>query len=153
MENNSIDIEEIMAEIKRDIKEKGLTEDMLGFEDVPYKKPVQIGGSEQADDALAFLNANCSVQPYKELKGNPLKVFFKKVIRKLVKFYVEPVVQEQNDLNINTVTVLNALSENKTEDISDRIATLELAQKELLRRIDKLERENESLRIQLGKQG
>ena len=148
MESN-INIEDIMAEIKRDIKAKGLTEDMLSFEDVPYKKPVSVGGSEQAHEALEFLNANCCVQPYKELKGNPLFVFVKKVTRKLVKFYVEPVVQEQNDLNINTVTVLNALSEN---DMSEKLSELEIAQKELMLRLDRLERENAALRSQLERQ-
>ena len=73
----------------------------------------------------------------------------KKVIRKLVKFYVEPVVQEQNDLNVNTVTALNALSEN---DMSERVSTLEAAQKELMLRLDRLERENAALRSQLERQ-
>ena len=95
MEN--INIEEIMAQIKREIKEKGLTADMLSFEDVPYSKPVQVtreGSSSlaDADDALAHMNAHYYVQPYKPIAGNPLKVFIKKVIRKLTKFYVEPVV-------------------------------------------------------------
>ena len=43
MENGSINIEEIMAEIKQKIKEQGLTADMLSFEDVPYKKNAQSG--------------------------------------------------------------------------------------------------------------
>lgn len=148
MENN-INIEEIMAEIKREIKEKGLTDDMLSFDDVPYEKPVSVGGSEQLHEALEFLNANCCVQPYKELKGNPVNVFVKKVIRKLVKFYVEPVVQEQNDLNMNTVTVLNALSE---KDMSEKVSALEASQKELMLRLDRLERENAALRSQLERQ-
>ena len=37
MEANNINIEEIMADIKREIKEKGLTNDMLSFDEVPYK--------------------------------------------------------------------------------------------------------------------
>ena len=93
MKENNINIEEIMADIKREIKEKGLTGDMLSFEDVPYKKTPQAGGSVK--EALDFLNSNYNVQPYKELKGDPLKVFFKKVIRKLTKFYVEPITEEQ----------------------------------------------------------
>ena len=43
MENGNINIEEIMAEIKRGIKEQGLTADMLSFEDVPFKKTAQGG--------------------------------------------------------------------------------------------------------------
>lgn len=162
MEN--INIEEIMAQIKREIQEKGLTPDMLSFEDVPYSKPVQVtreGGASlaDADDALAHMNAHYYVQPYKPIAGNPVKVFIKKVIRKLTKFYVEPVVFEQNEFNANTVSVLNTFrgaidgqSHQDRSELTGRIETLELAQKELLRRLDKLERENSELRQALNKQ-
>ncbi|MBQ9807421.1 MAG: hypothetical protein IJM55_00975 [Ruminococcus sp.] len=162
MEN--INIEEIMAQIKREIKEKGLTPDMLSFEDVPYSKPVQVtreGGSSlaDADDALAHMNAHYYVQPYKPIAGNPLKVFIKKVIRKLTKFYVEPVVFEQNEFNANTVSVLNTFrgaiegqASKEDSGLADRIEALELAQKALLTRLDGLERENAALRSALEEQ-
>ncbi len=149
MENGNINIEEIMAEIKRGIKEQGLTADMLSFEDVPFKKTAQ-GGS--ASEALDYITSHYYIQPYKELKGNPVKVFIKKVIRKLVKFYVEPVVFEQNDFNANAVTVIKSLSEGQAADLSGKVETLELAQKELLIRLDKLERENNELRAKLSKE-
>ncbi len=150
MEENNINIEEIMADIKREIKEKGLTGDMLSFEDVPYKKTPQAGGSVK--EALDFLNSNYNVQPYKELKGNPLKVVFKKIIRKLIKFYIEPTVNDQNNVNSSIVTVLNGLADNSPEKALNKAETIELAQKELLIRIEKLEKENEELRKALGKQ-
>ncbi len=150
MEENNINIEEIMADIKREIKEKGLTGDMLSFEDVPYKKTPQAGGS--VSEALDFLNSNYNVQPYKELKGNPLKVVFKKIIRKLMKFYIEPTVNDQNNVNSSIVTVLNGLADNSPEKALNKAETIELAQKELLMRIEKLEKENEELRKALGKQ-
>lgn len=150
MKENNINIEEIMADIKREIKEKGLTGDMLSFEDVPYKKTPQAGGSVK--EALDFLNSNYNVQPYKELKGNPLKVVFKKIIRKLMKFYIEPTVNDQNNVNSSIVTVLNGLADNSPEKALNKAETIELAQKELLMRIEKLEKENEELRKALGKQ-
>lgn len=150
MEENNINIEEIMADIKREIKAKGLTGDMLSFEDVPYKKTPQAGGSVK--EALDFLNSNYNVQPYKELKGNPLKVVFKKIIRKLMKFYIEPTVNDQNNVNSSIVTVLNGLADNSPEKALNKAETIELAQKELLMRIEKLEKENEELRKALGKQ-
>ena len=147
MENGSINIEEIMAEIKRNIKEQGLTADMLSFEDVPYKKTAQ-GGS--AAEAMDYLTSHYYIQPYKELKGNPIKVFIKKTLRKLMKFYIEPVVFEQNDFNANAVTVMRSLSDGKTADLTSKVETLELAQKELIIRLDKLERENNELRSKLS---
>ena len=147
MENEKINIEDIMAEIKQKIKDQGLTADMLSFEDVPYKKTAQ-GGS--LPEALDYITSHYYIQPYKELKGNPVKVFIKKVIRKMVKFYVEPVVFEQNDFNANAVTVMKSLADSKSSDLSGRVETLELANKELLIRLDKLERENNELRSRLS---
>ena len=143
MENGSINIEEIMAEIKQKIKEQGLTADMLSFEDVPYKKNAQSGSASEALDYI-------STQYYKELQGNGIKVFYKKVLRKLMKFYVEPVVFEQNDFNANAVTVIKSLTENKSADMSSKVEAMELAHKELMIRLDKLERENAELRSRLN---
>ncbi|SFW29320.1 hypothetical protein [Ruminococcus flavefaciens] len=147
MENGSINIEEIMAEIKQKIKEQGLTADMLSFEDVPYKKNAQSGS---ASEALDYISTHYYIQPYKELQGNGIKVFFKKVLRKLMKFYVEPVVFEQNDFNANAVTVIKSLTENKSADMSSKVEAMELAHKELMIRLDKLERENAELRSRLN---
>lgn len=138
-----------MAEIKRGIKEQGLTADMLSFEDVPYKKNAQSGS---ASEALDYVSTHYYIQPYKELQGNPVKVFIKKVIRKLTKFYVEPVVFEQNDFNANAVTVMKSLAESGSADLGGRVETLELANKELLIRLDKLERENAELRRLISKE-
>ncbi|WP_297958613.1 hypothetical protein [uncultured Ruminococcus sp.] len=149
MENEKINIEEIMAEIKQSIKDQGLTADMLSFEDVPYRKNAQSGS---ASEALDYISTHYYIQPYKELKGNPVKVFIKKVLRKLVKFYVEPVVFEQNDFNANAVTVMKSLTESGSADLGGRVETLELANKELLIRLDRLERENAELRRLVSKE-
>ena len=149
MENEKINIEEIMAEIKQSIKEQELTADMLSFEDVPYKKKAQSGS---ASEALDYVSTHYYIQPYKELQGNPVKVFIKKVIRKLTKFYVEPVVFEQNDFNANAVTVMKSLSESGSADLGGRVESLELANKELIIRLDKLERENAELRRLISKE-
>ena len=149
MENECINIEEIMSEIKRNIKEQGLTADMLSFEDVPFNKTAQSGS---APEALDYLTSHYYIQPYKEIQGNPVKVFVKKVLRKLVTFYVAPIVFEQNDFNANAVTVMKALSDGKIEDLSNKVETLELAQKELMIRLDKLERENAELRGRLARE-
>ena len=147
--DNSINVEQIMADIKREIKEKGLTSDMLSFEDIPYKKTAQ-GGSPA--EALDYVTAHYYVQPYQEFTGNPVKVFFKKALRRLMRFYIDPIVMEQNDLNANTATVIKAISEDKSKDMSNRVDTLEIVNKELVKRIEKLERENEELRSIIKKE-
>ncbi|MBO4523744.1 hypothetical protein [Ruminococcus sp.] len=140
--DNSINIEQIMADIKREIKEKGLTADMLSFEDIPYKKTSQ---SASPAEALDFVTTNYYVEPFREFKGSRLKVFFKKIVRKIVKCYVEPIVMDQNDFNANSAIVLKAVSEYKSEDISSRVEVLEVMNKDLLKRLENLERENAEL--------
>lgn len=164
MENRTINIEEIMQGIRQEIKDKGLTSDMLSFEDVPYRKPGDaVSGctmdSEEVRNAMVYLNGHYNIQPYKPLGGNALFVFVKKVIRKLTKFYVEPIVFDQNDFNANTVRVLNAVTSSANADQQDhsadllhRLEVLELNQKHLTTQIESLQKENAALREKLGGQ-
>lgn len=158
--NNTLCIEDIMEEIRRDIKEKNLTSDMLSFEDVPYKRAEDTGVSaDELQSSMIYVNSHYNVQPYKALGGNPLYVFVKKVIRRLTKFYVEPVVFEQNDFNAHTVRILNAMNGSGASDISERleealsrIEVLELKQKNLTAQLEMLRKENEALKEKTGKQ-
>ena len=147
--DNSINIEQIMADIRREIKEKGLTSDMLSFDDIPYKKTAQ-GGSPA--EAIDYVTSHYYVQPYQEFKGNPVKVFFKKALRKIMRFYVDPIVMEQNDFNANTAIAVKAISEDKSKDMCNRVETLEIVNKELAKRLEKLECENAELRSMITKE-
>ena len=73
----------------------------------------------------------------------------------MIKFYIEPVVFEQNDFNANTVVVLNTLRENAASpdmsELRERLDMLQLENKKLALRVEKLERENEQLRGDNGK--
>lgn len=161
MEHQTIDIEEIMADIRREITEKHLTPDMLSFEDVPYDKPGEAVNkcslqSPEARDAMVYLHSHYAVQPYKPLSGNPIAVFVKKVIRKLTKFYLEPVVADQNEVNANIVRMLNALEQSAqtsgTQTAEKRLAVLELQQKQTAAELAALRKENAALRARLEEQ-
>ena len=108
MENQNtspINVSEIMDGIREEIKEKGYSSDMLSFADVPSDS--DSGDFSERFDAdmlhgnIQYVNANHRVDPYRPISGNPVAVFFKKVIRKLVSFYVEPYAAEQSSLNAN----------------------------------------------------
>ena len=118
----NVNTEEIMAQIRQDIRDKGLTSDMLSFDDIPYRA------------RMLWLKAHYYIQPYKQLAGNAVSVVAKKIVRKMAKFYVEPVVFEQNDFNANMVSVAESLTESN---------------RKLERRIEALERENAELREKL----
>lgn len=161
---NKLCIEDIMQEIRQSIKEKNLSSDMLSFEDVPYRTAEDAGDASDASsniaNSLRYINIHYNIQPYKPLAGNPVKVFIKKVIRKLVKFYVEPIVFEQNEINGHSVQLINSIMNDvKTrekdnenmKDLEERIEILELNQKNLSVQIDMLEKENKLLKQKLGK--
>ena len=155
--DNTLNIEEIMQEIRNEIKEKGLSSDMLSFEDISYSNGTNGSKSlsQEATDSLGYINLNYNIQSYRVLEGSAIKTFIKKVIRKLTKFYVEPVVFDQNVFNAHVVRVINSMHEilstetDEQKAVNNRIETLELKQKELSKQIIILKEENALLKEQL----
>lgn len=131
-----INIEQIMEEIRAEIKAKGFTNDMLSFDDIVDSNTKH----KNIEDYYDILNNTWNIQAYRVLPGGSgllgkIKVFMKKVLRKLIKFYIEPVVNEQNEFNANNVRLLNLIS-----------SYMELNDK----KIEILESEIEHLRKQLA---
>jgi hypothetical protein len=159
-----INIDEIMQQIRAEIKEKGLDSSMLSFDDVPFER--ETGHTETTfslpslTQSAEYLNVRNQIEPYKPIDGNPIVVFVKKVIRKLMKFYIMPVVTEQNALNYhcsNAVSQVSAyMNRNAGVDIvalAAEVEELKLIQagnkKEiaaLRERVDLLTAENDALR-------
>lgn len=128
--NNSVSTEEIMSQLRREIKENNIPV----FEDIPYKKHSGAEIPENPDNAIKNVRAYSYVQPYRQFTGKPLKIFIKKSLRKLIKFYIEPIVSQQNDFNASAETALTSMRN---------------TQKKLIRRIEILEEENKRLRHDL----
>ncbi len=112
--SENINVDEIVSQIRAEIKEKGLESSMLSFEDVPFDKEVSHSESHFELSLLVqsadYVNARNQIEPYKEITGNPITVFIKKVIRKLIKFYIMPIMTEQNALNYHCANAVNQLS-------------------------------------------
>lgn len=114
----SINIEKIMEEIRAEIKEKGWANEILSFNDINVDKnnlsAINFNSYDFKDD-VEMINQAWDVQAYRILRGNrgiisKISVLLKKVIRKLTKFYVEPIVEDQSDFNALTVKLFNLLS-------------------------------------------
>ena len=151
-----VNIEKIMSEIRDEIKEKGLTSDMLSFDDV-----LNMGfhGASDYDErsissALYSVNGSHTIPVEPPITGNPIAVFVKKLIRKLTRFYVRPARERQNDYNAHVARALNVIGRYiesieerpSTAVLEDKIKVLELQlvtaakeRKELLERIEQLE--------------
>ena len=113
IQNNDINIESIMQEIKAEIKEKGYNNDLLSFNDIV----IDTSGMNASNfDKIAFneeiytVNHTWNVQAYRVLSGSKVALFFKKVVRKMVYFFVEPIVLEQDGFNASVVRLMNQIN-------------------------------------------
>ncbi len=164
----NICIEDIMDEIRAEIKEKGYNSSMLSFEDVKCDTSLNdhtVVGKDMYAKNLQYVNLNYGVQPYKQLFGRRPVVIFRKILRKLIKFYIEPIVEDQNALNVRFVQLFNYIDGNvkpvddavNLNTLSKQIDDLELRMKSassytenLEKRIALLEKENEELKSRIS---
>ena len=109
---DNIDVEEIMSKIKQNIKERGYTEEEIisNFDFTPEKK---IGVDI---DGISSLHHSWNINLEKEIESSPgiigkSKIFFKKSIRKLVRPYIKPIIEEQIGFNAQMVRVIDELNE------------------------------------------
>lgn len=145
MENNEINIENIMSDIKAEIKEKGYTADMLSFEDVTKMSVISVDGFDQGafSSVVAYMNSSYALPLSKPISGNPIKRFIKKILSKLARFMLRPVVEHQSEYNCYSAKAFTML-----EDYTKAgAAVAELSKKvELLEaKLDASEKEIESL--------
>ncbi|MBQ8824892.1 MAG: hypothetical protein IJZ64_06655 [Ruminococcus sp.] len=157
----SVNVEDIMSEIRSDIKKKGLNNAMLSFADVQSDANPENSADAYDPDTLRgnvqYVSSQYQLNAYRPLSGNPVKVFFQKVIRKLVKFYIEPIAQDQTYFNANSAQALQELelyiidSQSKsTADLSKQIDDLKLQQKNNRIQIESMQKQIEILQKELS---
>lgn len=95
-----INVEEIMKDIRDDIRVKGYTEDMLSFKDVEcVKDGVYEYDQEDYKQLLSDMEKRKTIPWYCELGQNGIRKFIKKFIRKSVGFLIAPITDGQNGFN------------------------------------------------------
>jgi len=106
----TVNTEEIMKQIRTEIKEKGLDSSLLSFEEIPFAQEVSHADSNfqpaSLQQSAEYLNIRNQIEAYKPVEGNFLVVLIKKIIRKLVKFFIMPIMTEQNALNLHTANAV-----------------------------------------------
>ena len=118
--SEQINVESIMKEIKKEIEVKGYTNDLLSFDDVI----VDVGSMNVNKFDKVKFNEDIYVanHEYRPLQGGKVTVFFKKAIRKLVYFFVEPIVMAQDGFNASIVRLMNQMNcyiEEKDKEIAE----------------------------------
>ncbi len=119
MADNQINTEEIMEQIRQNIKDRGYQDLDLSFDDVSandqdkYERP-EYNHIELANE-IHRAGSSRGIEYYKPLDGSGPKLFLKKIIRKFCKPAVAPLVDSQNLFNDATTRALSQIDAYITE--------------------------------------
>ena len=147
---DNINVEEIMNKIRQNIKNKGYLEEekINNFDFTP-----KISEEDNIRYDLDVLNQVWNINLEREiLSRNKLFSFLKKVIRKLTRWYIIPILQDQITFNSYAVRVINNLNkqlDKKNEEIINLLNERDKGIKRLLdekderiKKLEKIEEEN-----------
>lgn len=118
--SNEINVEQIMAEIRNNIQERGYEQLPVEFEEIAIDKPaMQLGTAFDAEDfkqEVEYLNYNWN-NPFQVpvSGGKRLAVFVKKMISKCTRFIVFPIVNYQNAYNASNARCMIQIKEYMAE--------------------------------------
>lgn len=127
MEN--INIEDIMAQIRQEIAEKGYKDDEIKFNDIILSSVATPYNMQAYKEELEKMAESRMVLSYRDVASDrpvigPIVTFFKKIARRIVAFYIEPIVDDQNKFN-EQATTLFAQALNKFAEDEEKISELE----------------------------
>jgi len=151
-----VNIEAVMDEIRAEIKEKGYKSDMLSFKEVTSISTASAGTDSMLEDlhgAINYINCSYYIVESIPVTGNVFVRFIKKILRKLLRFYVKPIVMSQNEFNAFCVRAFNDISgyieetskvdvlqlENRLDMLELKIKTVTKENEQLQERIKELE--------------
>ena len=108
----NVNVEEIMREIRAQIVAESAKEQVPSFDEIPIRiesAPVATDGEDwtQFMDSLRYINERYDIPYYWELGGGGLKLFCKRIVRKLCKFLIPPILAKQNEFNACVVRCIN----------------------------------------------
>lgn len=142
--DNDIDVDMILQTVRDDISARGLRDNELLFESIVVMDGGDAGFYSEGGycEILEAINQYSDVQSYRPLFGNPVERFIKKVIRRMVAFYIESIVDDQNRFNKNVYGAM-VMNLNKFREDQAKIKFLEKRLYECEKRIIDLERQGD----------
>ena len=101
-----INVEEIMKGIRSEIAEKGYTEEQMSYmtalANVDVSDLEKRYNEKELDIKLEYISKHYANPVYFPLKGNPVKVFLQRAVRRVLLFVIYPAFQYQNAFNNGT---------------------------------------------------
>lgn len=107
-ENDAICVEDIMDEIRAKIRAEALAASMPSFSTIPVEGEEQAKtlNETQYKSRLRYLNAHAKVSYERTGLGSGWKQRVKRVLYKILRCVILPIVEEQSEWNINAVDCL-----------------------------------------------
>lgn len=130
-----VNVEEIMREIRIKAQMEEDLENLPAFEDIPIQaEGVEADAAARGsqldlagiEDSLQYINVSYDIPYYWSFGPAGIKTFVKRVVRKLLKCLIPPILEKQNRFNAHVVNCLNALRTlfTRTNTQADEIASL-----------------------------
>ncbi|MCI7350889.1 MAG: hypothetical protein MSH60_09080 [Ruminococcus sp.] len=158
----SVDVEKIMSEIHGDIEKNQIGSGLISFEESEKLMPRE--EERQSDlpfdndylcERIRCMQASSRIDPDPPITGNKLSVLVKRFVRKLTQFRIKPVIDVQNQCNLETLRVFTEIEKyidentnQNTVELYKAVCMMELKLKnanmqieELNRRLERLEKE------------
>ena len=137
--NIPIDVQKIVKEIQEEIKEKGLTDDLPKFQSLAPGSSMTVFDKDFFTESLYKMNSGYKIAAYRHLNGTKIMILIKRVLRKLMKFYIEPITYDVSNFNTYTVQTMNQVGAyiNTQKDYEERIIALESEVEKLTKQLDR----------------
>lgn len=100
---------ELAEKMSNNISQRNYSEDEVMFEDVTVKKNANEFDPAVLGQNISLLNSSWEIR-YGDLYGNPISRFFKRVVRKLTRFIIIPLFEQQNNINGNIARSLSEVN-------------------------------------------
>ncbi len=136
----SVNINEIISDIKAEIKEKEYAADMLSFDDIAI--PIMERGYSSSEgeysggeynDIVNYLGSSHVVPLTMKLPGNPIIIFIKKIIRRITRVTIRPICEHQTEYNLQIARAFEIVGRYMNDnsivscfELSEKVKMLEL---------------------------
>lgn len=124
-EENNIDIKEIMEQIKKNAANRNYSEEDI----LANYQPNNDHDLSEYESHLYVLNKNWHYSAHRDISSHrkgigQVIIFFKKLYRKTIKWYISPIVEDQVEFNANVVKTFNLL-QNQVMKLNELINKVE----------------------------
>jgi O-antigen chain-terminating methyltransferase len=136
---DNINIEDIMNQIRKKIQEKGIIDEEIEFGQISSEE-------EMLPEYLRMINNLWDVNSYSNIHSHrkvigKIIIFIKKIIRKSIFWYINPIVQQQNQFNAFATRTLNSMTA-KLNNMEEEIRKTKEIEKNHNDRLEKIEQKD-----------